>query len=80
MKIPAIVCALIARGLLAQFFEVATVKLSGPQDRLIAMFTYPGGRVTIEDLEAFLARLSENVEQHQLGMGVFGEVKGLLNG
>jgi uncharacterized protein (TIGR03435 family) len=28
-------------------FEVATVKLRGPQDRIIALYNYPGGRVVI---------------------------------
>jgi uncharacterized protein (TIGR03435 family) len=27
-------------------FEVASVKLAGPNDRVIGMFTYPGGRIT----------------------------------
>jgi len=28
-------------------FEVATVKSQGPQDRVIALYNYPGGRVVI---------------------------------
>jgi uncharacterized protein (TIGR03435 family) len=27
-------------------FEVATIRPSGPQDKFIGMWTYPGGRVT----------------------------------
>jgi hypothetical protein len=28
-------------------FEVATIKLPGPQDRIITLYNYPGGRVVI---------------------------------
>ena len=39
-------------------FEVATIRPSGPQDRIIGMFTYPGGRIT-----ASLCTLKMLIEQ-----------------
>jgi uncharacterized protein (TIGR03435 family) len=33
-------------------FEVATIKLSGPNDHIIGMFTYPGGRITATNCTA----------------------------
>jgi uncharacterized protein (TIGR03435 family) len=49
-------------------FEVSTIKLSGPNDRILGMFTYPGGRITatnftVEALieEAFDAQPSQIV-------------------
>jgi uncharacterized protein (TIGR03435 family) len=56
MKTPALVAILIATSARAIFgqpapsppaFEVASVKPTSPQQRIIGMFTWPGGRITV---------------------------------
>jgi uncharacterized protein (TIGR03435 family) len=39
-------CCAAAPAIDAPAFEVASVKLSTPQERIIGLFTYPGGRIT----------------------------------
>src|SRR5205809_4383939 len=43
----AVVSLAAARSQSLPKFEVATVKLSSPQERVIGMFCHPGGRITI---------------------------------
>jgi len=40
-------CAVVFAQTILPQFEIATVKPPGPQDRVIALFNYPGGRVVI---------------------------------
>lgn len=80
MKIPAHaaigITVLALRGLLAQpapdrpAFEVASVKPSGPQSKTIAMYTFPGGRLTAENYTlAMLMEEAFSVQRFQISGG-----------
>lgn len=70
MKLIAITI-LTATGLFSQtVFEVATVKLSGPQSRMLGTLTFPGGRILAQNRT--LAQLMEeafNVQAFQISGG-----------
>jgi uncharacterized protein (TIGR03435 family) len=66
MKTPALIlfAALSLRGQ-SVAFEVATVKLSGPQSKTLGFYTFPGGRVTAEN------RTLQDLLEEALGLQSF---------
>src|SRR5580658_6761853 len=61
---------LLVSGLFAQEFEVASLKPTPPQEREIALYTWPGGRITVTNFTLRqLIQQAYGVEKFQISGG-----------